>query len=121
MTNSKKLILKLVYVIVSVTIKFEDFDIDNILIDKKSYKDFLVYNISYKPLIVAKLLHIRFDKIDGFIRVYGRIRYLILFGAERYDSIYNRISYLVAVKSGITCFISHNFAKFKVDSFFIML
>ena len=44
------------------TIKFEDFDLDNILIDKKSYKNFLVYNISYKTLIGAKPMHIRFEK-----------------------------------------------------------
>ena len=28
----------------------------------------------------AKLLRIRFDKIDGFIKVHDKIRYLILFG-----------------------------------------
>ena len=28
---------------------------------------------------------------------------LALFGAEKHDSIYNRISYLIEVKSGITC------------------
>ena len=43
----------------------------------------------------AKLLCIRFDKIDGFIRVYGRTRYLVLFGSEKYDSIYNWIRYLI--------------------------
>ena len=29
-------------------IKFEDFDLDNILIDERSYENILVYNISYK-------------------------------------------------------------------------
>ena len=43
----------------------------------------------------AKPLCIRFDKIDGFIRVYDRTRYLVLFGSEKYDSIYNRIRYLI--------------------------
>ena len=42
----------------------------------------------------AKPLCIRFDKIDGFIRVYDRTRYLVLFGSEKYDSMYNRIRYL---------------------------
>ena len=32
------------------------------------------------------------------------------------DFIYNRIIYLIGVKSGITYVISHNFAKTKVDS-----
>ena len=57
-------------------IKTEDFDLDNILIDEKSYKNFLVYNISYKILIDYKPLRIRFDKIDGFIRAYDGTRYL---------------------------------------------
>ena len=51
-------------------IKIEDFNLDNILIDEKSYENVLVHNISYKTLIDAKPLRIRFDKIDGFIRVY---------------------------------------------------
>ena len=32
-------------------IKTEDFDFDNILIDGKSYKNILIYNISHKKLI----------------------------------------------------------------------
>ena len=38
------------------TIKCEDFNLDNILIDKKSYNNILVYNISYKTLMVSKPL-----------------------------------------------------------------
>ena len=56
-------------------IKFEDFDLDNILIDEKSCKNISVYNISYKTLIVAKPLRIRFNKIGWFIRVYDGTRY----------------------------------------------
>ena len=63
--------------------KFEDFDIDNILIDKKSCENFLIHNISYKNLIGVKPLRIRLDKIDGFIRVYDRTRYLVLFWSEK--------------------------------------
>ena len=39
-------------------IKIEDFDINNILIDEKPYKNILVYNISYKNLIASKPLKI---------------------------------------------------------------
>ena len=39
----------------------------------------------------------------------------MLFGAEKYDFIYNRIRYLVGVKSGVTYVISHDYAKIKVD------
>ena len=75
----------------------------------------------YKSLIDFKHLPIRFDKIDGFIKVYDGSRYLVLFGSEKYDFIYNRIRYVISVKSGITCVISHNYAKFKVDSYKCLL
>ena len=47
-------------------IKIEDFDPDNILIDKEPHENILDYNILYKILIKSDLC-IRFDKIDGFI------------------------------------------------------
>ena len=75
--------------------------------DEKHYKNLSVYNISYKTLIGAKLLSIRFDKIDGFVRVYDRARCLVSFGPEKYDIIYNRIRYLIGVKSGITYVFSY--------------
>ena len=71
-------------------IKIEDFGFDNILLDKKSYEDILIYDISYKTLICAKPLRIRFDKVDVFIRVPDGTRYLVSFGLEKYDDIYNR-------------------------------
>ena len=61
----------------------------------KNCTKILVYNISYKTLINAKPVRIRFDKIDGFIRVYDGTRYLVLFGSEKSDFIYNKISYLI--------------------------
>ena len=51
------------------------------------------------------------------IRVYDRTRYLVLFGSERYGFIYNRIKYLINVKSSITFIIPNNNAKIKVDSY----
>ena len=50
-------------------IKIEDFDLDNTLIDEKSYENISVYKILYKSLTESKPLRIRFDEIDGFIRV----------------------------------------------------
>ena len=47
----------------------------------------IVYSISYKTLIGDKLLRIRFDKLEWFIRVNDGTRHLVLFGAERYDFI----------------------------------
>ena len=40
--------------------KIEDFNLDNIVTNKKSYENILFYNISYKNLI-AKPLRVRFD------------------------------------------------------------
>ena len=75
----------------------------------------MVYGISYKTLIGAKVLCIRFDKTDEFIRVYDGTRYLVLFGDEKYDLIYNRITYIIEVKNGITYVISLYYAKTNVD------
>ena len=55
----------------------------------------MIYDISYKTLIGSNPLQIRFDKIYEFIRIYDGTRYLKLFGSEKYDTIYNRISYLM--------------------------
>ena len=65
----------------------------------------------------AKPLRIRFDKIDGFITAYDGTRYLLLFGGEKYDFLYNRIRYFIGVKSGITYVNSHNYVKNKVNSY----
>ena len=50
-------------------IKIKNSDLDNILINEKSYENILVYNISNKTLIGAKPMCIRFDKVDGFVKV----------------------------------------------------
>ena len=62
-------------------IELEDLDIDNILIDEQSHENILIYDISNRTFIGPKPLYIRFDKIDGFIRIDGT-RYLVLFGPK---------------------------------------
>ena len=44
-------------------------------------------------------------------------RYLVSFGSKKYSAIYNRVRYLTSQKHGIAYFISHNYAKIKVDSY----
>ena len=68
-------------------------------------------------LIGPKPLRIRFEKINGFIRVYDGTSDLALFGGEKYDFISNRIRYLIGVKCDITYVFSDNYAKIKVDSY----
>ena len=100
-------------------IKLEDIGIDNILIDEKSHENIFIYDISYKTLIGSKPSRIRFDEIDGFVRIYDGTRYLTLFGSEKYEyAIYDRIKYLISLKSSITYIFSHNFGKIKVDSYY---
>ena len=43
---------------------------EDILIGKKLHKNILIYDISYKTLISSKPFRIRFNNIDGFIRIY---------------------------------------------------
>ena len=59
----------------------------------------------------AKPLCIRFDRVDGFVRVYDGIRYLVLFDPEKYDVTW----YPIGIKSGIIYIIYHNYTKIKVD------
>ena len=75
-------------------IKIEDFNLDNVLIDRKSHENFLIYDISYKTLIGSKPLRISFDKIDRVIRIYDGTGYLILFGTKKYDAIYEKLDIL---------------------------
>ena len=83
-------------------IKLESFDPDDTFIDEKSHENILMYDISYKTLIGVKPLHNRFNKIDGIIRTYDGSRHLTLFGSGKYDAIYDKIIYLISIKSGIT-------------------
>ena len=52
-----------------------------------------------------------------FIRINDRTRYLVLFGPEKYDTIYNKIRYLISQKSGISCaflIIMQNLSFFQI-------
>ena len=57
----------------------------------KKHEIILIYDILYKTLIGLKPFCIRFDKIDGFIRIYDGTRCLALLGSAKYDAIYDRI------------------------------
>ena len=67
-------------------------------------------------MIGTKRLRIRFDKVDGFIRVYDRNRFAVLLGFEKYNAIYDRIRYLIGLKYSITLVYPYNFGKIKIDS-----
>ena len=46
-----------------------DIDSGHILLEKKLYKNILIYDISHKNFMGSKPLHIWFDEIDGFIKL----------------------------------------------------
>ena len=75
----------------------------------------MIYDTSYKIVIGPKLLCIRFDRIDGSVKIYNGAKYLVFFSPEEYDAIYNRIRYLISLKSSITYVSFHYHAKIKVD------
>ena len=83
--------------------------------NEKSYENILIYDISYRTSTGAKPLRIRFDKIDGFTRVYNRTRYLVLFDPKKYHGIYNRVIYLIRQKRGIGYVIPRNYARMKIN------
>ena len=83
--------------------------LDDSLLDGKSYENVLIYDISYKTLTGAKPLLIKFDKIDGFIRVYEGTRYFISF-----DAIYDKIRNSICQKSDIIYIYLHYYTKIKI-------
>ena len=102
-------------------VRDRDISFSDILLDKniykEKYKNILIYGISYKTLAGAKPLYIRFNEIDGFIKIHDGIRYLVLFGCGFWNEICDRIKYLVSEKSGIADNINHNFASIGIDSY----
>ena len=66
------------------TMRIGDFDFNYILLDKisyeNSYENNLIYDIPYKASMGAKPLRKKFDKMDGFIKIYDGTRYLVSFG-----------------------------------------
>ena len=66
-------------------------DIITIFYQMKNCESILIYDISHKPLIGAKPLHIIFDKTDRFVRYYKGSKHLGLFGSEKYNAILSSI------------------------------
>ena len=100
--------------------RYIDINFNNILLDKKSYKKYkniIIYDILDEAFMDPEPQLIRFDEIDGFIKIYYRIRYLVLRDYERYNVICDRIKYCISEKSGIIYSINHNFARIKTDSY----
>ena len=97
--------------------KFEGFDFDNILTDEKSHENILICDISCKTLTDLKPLHIRFDKINGLIRIYDGTRYLILLTLKNMMLFITELDILKDKKLVPPMFLLSNFGKIKIDSY----
>ena len=65
-----------------------------------------------------KPMGVRFDKINGFIRICGgEFRHLVLFGCGLFGTFFDKIKYLICEKIGITYSINHNFGEIRIDSY----
>ena len=48
-------------------ININDVNLDNILLNEKSYENILIYDVAYKAPYHAKPLYVTFDKVDEYI------------------------------------------------------
>ena len=64
-----------------------DINFSDILLHEKLYRkrneNILVYDILYKTSIGVETVRIKFNKIEGFIKIHDKIRYLVLKGSYR--------------------------------------
>ena len=49
----------------------------------------------------AKPLRIRFHKINGYMKIYGGIRYLVLHDYKRYNALFDRIHMIFTYRKNI--------------------
>ena len=69
----------------------------------------MFFDVLYKIFIVAKPLCVVLDGVDRFNKGYSEIKYSVLLGSEKYDAIFERIRYLIELKSEISYVASHNY------------
>ena len=90
------------YYFVVIILWVNDNDFSDILLDeklcKKKYENILIFDILYKTSTSAKPLHIRFNKIDVFIKIHYKIRHLVLLDYSYCEKICDKITYLINEK-----------------------
>ena len=59
-------------------------------------------------------MQIKYDQIDRFIKIYDRVRYLVLFDYGWFDKICGMIKYLISEKV-VADTINHNFGRIRID------
>ena len=66
-------------------ININDLDIDNILMNEKTCKNFMVYKNAYNTLCGSKPLHINFNKVNEYVGIFDTTRYPALFYSEKFQ------------------------------------
>ena len=93
--NEKILILKIAYFHFDNIINGADINISLLLLDKKLDGNTSLYDTLYKTSMAPKRLHIRIDKIDGFIIILdGKTKDLLLFEYGLFTC--DKIKYLIS-------------------------
>ena len=87
---------------------------------KEKNQNTLICGISYKTWMGGKPLRIRYDEIDGFIKISNKIWYLVLFD-DWWDKTCDRIKYLMSEKNSITDCINHNLQNSELIHIIICL
>ena len=62
-------------------------------------------------------MSIRFGEIDGFIKIYDGIRYLVLLDFGQFHKICDRIKYPLSKKSGITDRINLDLGRIRIHPY----
>ena len=71
-------------------------NLDDILLNEKSYNNISIYHATYKTSYDQKPFCIILYKVDGYIRKHDSTKYLALFRSdEKYERIFDRIRYLI--------------------------
>ena len=63
-------------------VNISDIDLDNILLDQKSYDKTSIYDVTYRTPCGAKPLCFIFHKVSGYIRKNDGTRYLTFFHSD---------------------------------------
>ena len=91
----------------------------DILLVGKKCENILIHVISYKMGLWIQnhcglSLINGLSSIDGFIKIYDGIRYLVLFGYWYYDEIFDNLKYPISEKSQIADNINYNLEESKM-------
>ena len=96
-------------------ISINDFILNNVLLDEKSYQN-IIYDVACKTPYAVRPLCIIFNKLVEYIRKFEKTKYLALFQSKKYERIFNRARYVIMLKSNISYAYAHKYMKIQINS-----